>query len=202
MDKKTIAVKKALFVEGFSETGVIGTGCRRADISRYTHKIWAESDPEFLADCQDAYQTSIDLAEEELRARSVGGVEEVLMHKGEPVWKRDPKTGSKAVDEEGNLIPFTINKKSDRLLEVYIKAHKPGYREPKGGVVVHTNAVPMAIEDYVESDEGETGINITYILPDGKQVSDYQEGAQAKLAPPDAVVPVEIDDEEWDDMFA
>ncbi len=173
MDPKIETLAKEKFLEAFSKTGVIISGCRAAGVSRAIHKRWVQQDSGFLESCKTAYDEAVDLAEEELRARAVEGVEEIVMYKGEPVWKRDPETGEVLLDDELKPVPFTVPTRSDRLLEIYIKAHKPAYREPKGGVVVQYDPTPREITDQTEGGDEGDGIKVKYVLPEGKTVDGY-----------------------------
>lgn len=153
--------RKEIFLGAYAAEGVIQPACLAADISRTTYRRWRKDDDAFSAGCDDALQAAIDAGERELRRRGVDGVEEHLTYKGEPIWRRDPDTGDLLLDDDFNPVPFTVRRQSDRLLEVYVRSHRPIYKEksalelsgPGGG------AIPSALTiRFVESD-GEGGID-------------------------------------------
>jgi len=157
------ASKKAKFLEAYCGLGIIGPCCTAADISRSTYNNWRDADEIFDAACDEAYLVAIELAEMELRARAVDGIEEPVLYKGEPVWKRDPATGNILLDDETfDPIPFTTIRKSDDLLKFFIKGHMENYRE-KGSLEVTGKG----------GKDLNTPLTIQYVLPDGKTMEDY-----------------------------
>lgn len=155
--------KKEVFIENYALHGVVTVACAAASISRSCYYQWCENDEDFAIACEDARECAVDLAEFELRNRAVDGVEEPVLFKGEPVWRRDPVTADVLLDDDFNPIPFTINRRSDRLLEVYMKANRNQYRD-KGSLEV-TGKDGGAIE---------TQFEVTYVLPSGKTEEDYK----------------------------
>lgn len=158
-----LPVRKEMFLKAYADCGVVTVACMRAGISRSSYYEWRQEDEAFDIGCDDAKDASIDLAEHELRNRGVHGVEEPVLFKGEPIWRRDPVTGEILLDDDFDPIPFTINRKSDKLLEVYMKAHRQEYRD-KGSLEV-TGKNGGAIEAQFE---------VTYVLPADKTEEDYK----------------------------
>lgn len=147
--------RKRNFLEVYAQVGEIQPACNAATISRTTYQRWCKEDEEFAQACVDAKLASVDAAVVELRTRGVEGVEEVVLYKGEPVWKRDPDTGDIMLDDELRPVPFTRRVRSDRLLEVYVKAHRREYRDKgelaltgaDGGPVNHSIEVTFVDSD-------------------------------------------------------
>lgn len=164
LDTELMGARKTGFLEAYALTGVIGPACDAVGISRSCYQRWRREDGDFDAACADAFDAAVDAAELELRTRGVEGVEEVVLYKGEPVWRRDPHTGHVLLDDEFNPIPFTIHRRSDRLLEVYAKAHRPVYREKSGVELTGKDGMPLV-----------TDITVKYVLPDGRTAADYDE---------------------------
>ncbi len=155
--------RKVRFLRTYSKCGVIGPACKTASISRTTYLRWRKVDDEFDEACDDAFDEAVDEAEYELRERGINGTEEPVLYKGTPVWKRDPGTGAVLLDDDFNPIPFTIHRKSDRLLEVYTRTHRPQYREKSEVSLTGRNGGPLEV------------VTVQYILPEGKTQADYVE---------------------------
>ncbi|KFH18415.1 hypothetical protein ELZ19_06790 [Brucella abortus] len=174
LDTELMDARKTAFLEAYARTGVIGDGCRAAGVSRSTYKRWRygskatgeEPDEEFDRACQDALDCAVDDAELELRRRAVEGVEEVMTYRGEPVWRRDPATGEVLLDDDFNPIPFTISRRSDKLLEVYVKAHRAQYRDKGSLELGGMGGGPI-----------EQAVTVRYVLPDGRSMEDYEQPA-------------------------
>lgn len=170
--KETLrAAKKLKFLEVYAKCGIVQPACTAAGIGRTTYKRWRygegeehQPDPDFVIACQDAYEAAVDEGEMELRERGIHGTEEPVLFRGEPVWKRDPNTGDVLLDDNFNAVPFTIRRRSDRLLELYTKAHRPQYKEKSE--VALTGADGGAVK---------TEHTVTYVLPPGKTEKDYKE---------------------------
>ncbi len=156
--------KKDKFVEAFAKTGVIQPACDAAGIGRTTYKRWCKDDEDFAGACQEAYQCAVDEAEVELRARGVHGTEEPVLYKGEPIWRRDATTGELQLDDDFNPIPFTIKRKSDRLLEVYTRTHRPQYKEKSEITLTGPGGGPV-----------QSAVTVKYVLPDNKTKEDYED---------------------------
>lgn len=166
MGKLMRDVRKEAFLRAYAATGVVGTACDRTGVPRSTVSHWRSEDDAFDEACDAAYRDAVDAAETELRNRAVHGVEEPVMYKGEPVWKRDPSTGEVLLDDDFNPVPLTVTRRSDRLLEVYMKANSDRYGERSsvelsgpGGAPLPTQVVvnfvdPPSWEDVEWDDAG------------------------------------------------
>jgi hypothetical protein len=158
--------RKAAFVSALKAHGVITIAADAVGIPRATINNWRTKDPEFAEACEDAYQQAVDVAEMELRRRGVEGWEEPILYRGEPIWQRDPVTGELVLDNDFNPMPFTIPRKSDRLLEVYTRSHRPIYKEKTEVALTGAGGGPVQNE-----------IIVQYVMPDGKSVGDYERKA-------------------------
>ncbi len=156
----TTAARKARFLACYARIGVIGPACEASGIGRSTYKHWRKEDEDFDGACDLAFQEAVDMAELELRRRAIDGIDDVVMYKGEPVWRRHPDTGDLLLDDDFEPMPFVETRYSDRLLEVYVKAHRHIYRERSALELGGIGGKPIEVQT-------------TYVLPDGKTVEDY-----------------------------
>lgn len=120
---------KKLFIDVYRTHGVLGRAALTVGISKRTISKWRKEDPQFEQDLIDAYEDAVDEAEVELRKRAIHGAEEPLVYKGQPIYKRNPETGELLYDANGQPIILTVPRRSDRLLEVYTRTHRPQYKE-------------------------------------------------------------------------
>ncbi len=152
------------FLESYQQHGVIATACHAAKISFTTYRKELDVNPDFKQDCEDAYQFAVSVAEMELRRRAVHGVEEPVVFHGELMYMRDPATGEYMLDDNFEKIPFTINKKSDKLLETYMKANSRKYGVSGRGNGLHAadgegggNRLPSKLEIVLVQSDGNGG---------------------------------------------
>lgn len=96
----------------------IRAACDEVQISRQLYRQWKETDPEFLAAWDDAFNDGSDLIEDEAVRRAVHGVEE-------PVYQGGELVGHKQVY-------------SDRLMEMMLMGRRPE-RYSKNAVAVQVN---------------------------------------------------------------
>lgn len=167
------AVRKENFLADYCKHGVIGPASKVAGVSRTTILDWRRDDKEFDTACEDAFQCAVDIAEKELRRRGVEGSEEIVLYKGEVVWRKDPKTGALLLDDDFNPMPMVIQKSHDRLLEVYTRSHRPIYKERHEVAVTGADGAAFP------------GIVVEYVLPDGKTVADYEQTEAEPTNEPD-----------------
>lgn len=151
------------FLLEYAQCGVVGPALRAVGATRADLRCWRKED-KFRERLQEAHDDAVDEAEAELRSRAVEGWDEPVLYKGEPVWARNPDTGSILMNENFEPVPFTVRKHSDRLLEVYVQSHIPEYR-PKSEVAL-TGPRGGPIEE-------KRDITVRYMLPDGKTAADY-----------------------------
>ncbi len=141
-----IVKKKKLFLKAFTKTGVLAPTCEKAGITRALYRQWIKDDKTFKEACQDAQENAVDEAEVELRRRAIYGTKIQMQYQGNPVWLRDPDTGELILDDDFMPIPFTTLKQSDRLLEVYTKAHRPIYKDRSDLSINKLNKPPSQIK--------------------------------------------------------
>ncbi len=127
--------RKDKLVEAYAANAAsIAPSCLAAGISRSTYKRWRKEDPEFSARLDEAYEAAVDGAEAEVRRRGVEGVEEPVIHKGELMYRLEAD-GSTMLDDDFMPVPLTVNRKSDRMLELYVRANREGYRDRRESTV-------------------------------------------------------------------
>ncbi|WP_148707815.1 helix-turn-helix domain-containing protein [Komagataeibacter melaceti] len=102
-----------IFIEHLRKTGNISASARHAGVSRTTVHRWRAAEPEFAERWDDAEEEGIDALEQEARRRAIEGDEEYVVSMGQLV--RDPKTGEY----------LTTRKRSDGLMTLLLKAHRP-----------------------------------------------------------------------------
>jgi hypothetical protein len=120
------------FLKELSRTGNVTAACAAARIGRASAYEHADRHKDFEEAWRDALEASADLLELEAHRRAHDGVDEPVIYQGElcGFW----------ADADGNvvakgaagarLIPLTVKKYSDRLLEFLLKARRPEkYRE-------------------------------------------------------------------------
>jgi len=73
------------FLSAYARLGVISEACREARIGRQTHYNWLENDPDYVERFRLAHETSVDMAEAELRRRGIEGYDKPIYQGGELV---------------------------------------------------------------------------------------------------------------------
>jgi len=152
------AGRKKAFLAALAKSGNIGVACRESRVPRPTQNDWREKDPEFQAKFLEALNAAADGLEEEARIRAAVGWEEPVIHMGQVQYVRNPQTGELVLNDDFEPIILTIKKKSDRLLEVMLKAKRPEYRNSGmslnlGGTGGEGQPVPKSITvTFVDSD--------------------------------------------------
>ena len=125
-----MGARKDKFVEAYAANAAsIAPACAAAGVCRSTYKRWRNEDPEFDARLDEAYEAAVDEAEAEVRRRGVDGWEEPVVHKGAVMYRLDPFTGLPALGDDFEPVPLTVNRRSDRMLELYVRANRAGYRD-------------------------------------------------------------------------
>lgn len=79
---KFVAGKKKQFLIAFRLHGTMGKACQEAHTTREKVKEWMQEDAEFAKGYEDALESFVDCAEEELFKRGVQGVKEPVFYKG------------------------------------------------------------------------------------------------------------------------
>ena len=137
MTRNLPQVKKAAFLEAYTESGNLSKAAEVVGINRASHYDWMRDDPQYPEAFAAAREQAIEIMEAELHRRAVEGVEEpVGWYQGEPGG--------------------TVRRYSDVLLMFLLKALKPStYREkvehtgPDGGPITIEHLAPQMrrIED-------------------------------------------------------
>ena len=93
------------FLKHLRETANVSRSAKAAGISRRTAYDHRRDDADFAAEWDDAVEEATDALEEEARRRALEGWGEPVYHKGE--------------------VCGAVQKYSDRMLELLLKAHRP-----------------------------------------------------------------------------
>ncbi|MGE0294810.1 MAG: hypothetical protein AB7P97_20865 [Hyphomonadaceae bacterium] len=116
--------RKRAFLDALAITGVVTSACEATGVARKTAYHWRDADPDFADQWDEAIATSTDRLEAEAHRRAVLGVEEPVFHRGQLVFKRDAD-GEVVRDSNGEPVPATVSRRSDRLLELMLMAKRP-----------------------------------------------------------------------------
>lgn len=117
--------RKGQFLEFYRRTALKGWSANKADVTHESVLDWERRDPYFKRAVKVAEQLAIDDAEMEARTRAIEGTEEVVLNRGEVVWRRDPKDPTQfLLDGNGERVPLTRRIKSDRLLELILAGRR------------------------------------------------------------------------------
>lgn len=123
--------KRRAFLAALRATGNVRSACEAAQIGRRTAYNWRE-DASFKADWDEAVTDACDLLEREARRRAVDGWPEPVWHKGEMCG--------------------TVQKFSDRMLELLLMAHRPErFRPNASSQAAAAGSEPAAWMDLAES---------------------------------------------------
>jgi hypothetical protein len=107
---KTTTRVRATFLDTLRETSNVTASAAATGVSRDAFYRARENDPAFAAAWDEAVEVATDALEAEARRRAITGVEEPVYYLGKEVGR--------------------IRKYSDRMLEILLKAHRPGkFRE-------------------------------------------------------------------------
>lgn len=120
------------FLDAFGRTANITAACMQAGISRQTVYVWQEHYTEFGLEFQEANKRANDVLFGEAWRRATQGDESYVVSAGKLVYGPDGK-------------PLMERKRSDRLLELLLKARMPEFRDkqqvevsgPGGGPIQH-----------------------------------------------------------------
>lgn len=120
--------RKRSFVQALSMTGVLSSACSAAGVSRSTYRRWRDDDGDFSDAVEEAFAAAADAIELETRRRAMDGHEEPVVHMGHQTYRLNAD-GTLMLDDDFEPIPFVVHRKSDRLLEIMLKAKKPQFRD-------------------------------------------------------------------------
>lgn len=151
LEKRCKAVAQEKFLEALAIHGVHTTAAKMAGVGLSTTKAWRK-DPAFELRCDEALEEAADEAENELRRRAIHGAPQQLTYKGQLMYERDPASGELLLDDDFKPIPIWVNQKSDRLLEVLVKALKASYRDKRAVEVSGPNGKPLATSNLTEDE--------------------------------------------------
>lgn len=110
---------RQVLIESLPVLGNISAACRQAGIHPSTVYDWLETDPDFADVFQEADRQANDALRGEAWRRGVHGVPEPIVSMGKLV--RDEDTGQ----------PLTVQKYSDNLLTLLMRARMPEYRDSR-----------------------------------------------------------------------
>lgn len=151
-DKAQKPKRQQVYLDSLRLHGIHAKAAKDAGVSYNATHGWRVNDPEFEAKVQEALEEAVADAEFEMRTRAVKGVEYPVFYKGEPVYLRNPLTGELVLDENFQPTQLTSNVRSDRLLEVYMKAHRPMYRDKSGIEMSGPDGGPIRTADMTEEE--------------------------------------------------
>ncbi len=117
---------KEKFLEVFDQTCNISAACRQIGIDRSLVRYWKEHDASFMVRFTDLNADATDRLLAEAVRRATEGDDEYVVSMGKLV-----------MGPEGN--PLTTRKRSDRLLELLLKARLPEFRDKQTDVNVNVN---------------------------------------------------------------
>lgn len=143
---KVTKAKKLNFIDWVVYSGLFYEACAKAGLATATCYEHMRCDPEFAMAYEEALAKHREKIEAAVRQRGVEGYEEPVIHGGRIQYRTeqyedgtyvDEKTGEEktrildrlVLDENGNPIPLTVRKFSDRMTELYAKRHIPEYRD-------------------------------------------------------------------------
>lgn len=137
------------FLRALRAVPVIQHACDRVGINRSNVARARQVDPEFEAEFQEALEAGIDAAEAEAYRRAVEGWHEPVIDKGRLAYAYERQENGEftlKLDEHGQPIPLTVNKKSDRLLEFVLVGRRRGTYGNKQEIS-GPNGAPLAVVD-------------------------------------------------------
>lgn len=163
--------KLTAFCAALAETGIVARACKAVGISRVTAYEWRDNIPEFAAAWDKALAVGITALEDEAHRRGFEGVEEPLVHQGQPTYQyardahgrvifdevavADPDGKTTTIrqprlllDANGKPLVESVKKYSDTLAIFLLKAHKPEkYRERTNVDVTSSDGALTPVDD-------------------------------------------------------
>lgn len=79
------AAKQKLFLDAYSEHGVVGEACKKAGVSVTTYYNFKRENPDFAERVIDAFDSANDVLEYTAYHRAVHGVDKGIYHDGEKI---------------------------------------------------------------------------------------------------------------------
>lgn len=142
------AATKEAFLKVFANTANIRAACLQVGIDRSLIVEWKKTDEEFAAQFDEANEAANWLLFGEAWRRAMTGDKEYVVSLGKLVYDQDGK-------------PLTVQKRSDRLLELMLKARMPEFRD-RGTTIVNIlpkEYINLPEDDGIESEPGDPGRN-------------------------------------------
>lgn len=127
------------FLKALANTANVRAACLQANISHTTIYQWQETDEEFALRFKEANTEANWLLFGEAWRRAMSGDERYVTSHGRVVIGPDGK-------------PLTYRERSDRLLELLMRARLPEFRDTKNTTIV--NVLPKEYVNFVPADDG------------------------------------------------
>ena len=131
MTKEERKIAQDAFIKAMENTANVRAACMQAGIHHATVYQWQEHDVEFGIRFREANQMANWLLFGEAWRRAMNGEERYVTSQGKVVYGSDGK-------------PLTYREKSDRLLELMLKARLPEFRD-KSTLNVNTNTSSVEV---------------------------------------------------------
>jgi hypothetical protein len=130
-------LKRLEFAAHYATTGNLTLSAQAVGISRQSHYLWLESDPEYATAFAEADAKACDLLEAEARRRAIEGLPKYKFHEGKPVLH--PETGE----------PYYERDYSDTLLIFLLKGLRPDkYRDaPPQLINAQQTVINVTVDD-------------------------------------------------------
>lgn len=144
--KKFDEKARARFLEHFAKTARMYESARMAGVCPATVYEALQSDKEFVAQRDEAYETFRETIETEIKRRAVEGVPELVIQGGNVVSVLNEVTGK--------WEPVYKMVLSDKMLELYAKRHIPEYRD-KGTLDVNVQGGVLVVPGGLTEDQWE-----------------------------------------------
>lgn len=126
-----LADLKMAFLREYERVGIVGLAAERIGRKRRTIYDWARDDATFRELMLDAKEEATDRLVAEASRRAVDGVHKPILYRGESV-----------TDRQGN--PLHETEYSDRLLELLLRANRPGEFGTDRQQIIHSGQVAVA----------------------------------------------------------
>lgn len=119
--------KKRAFLSAFAQTGCVSRAADLAGCSRNSHYNWLKTDAEYAVAFEDAEMMVGDLLESEAMRRATEGIEEQVIHRGQPCFRYVDEQGNDVDRDAPNAkkVPLTVRRYSDTLLIFLMKGRIP-----------------------------------------------------------------------------
>ena len=134
--------RKAQFLTALERTGLKAKSAQEVGVCKYTITTHIARDRAFAQQVEHVLALHADRVAAEVYRRGVEGIDEPVYQGGrrvlEPMLNDD---GTARVDPEGQpvMVPATVTRYSDRLLELEAKRVDPEYRDDPRGLALHVN---------------------------------------------------------------